>query len=129
MIQRFIELGEGLSDLYELIELARTNSNRIHRFIRLNTTINERPVTSLVVVLQPASPGKLQPLYICREGVPQPEWKENKRYNLFAEAASELKQEIVTIDVKPSSVFNERELYYQYLTGILRMNNYIPALS
>ena len=72
MIQRFIELGEGTSDLYELLEIGKSNKNRVARLLALHTTINNNKVTSLVMVMQPATQGDFQPLYICREGIPNP---------------------------------------------------------
>ncbi|MFV8827032.1 DUF7147 family protein [Alkalihalobacterium sp. APHAB7] len=129
MLQRFIELGEGYSDLYELMEIAKSNHHRIHHLVRLNTTTNNRKMTSLVVVLKPIEPGNYMPLYICREGIPQPEWKENKRFSLFQSLANELNQEIFQLEVKPSDIFNEKQLYYQYLIGVLRLNHFIPELK
>ncbi|WP_075981040.1 DUF7147 family protein [Bacillus massilinigeriensis] len=129
MIQRFIELGEGYSDLYELIELTRANSHRLQHMMAFHTTMDEREVTSLVVILQPTDPGKFQPLYICREGIPNPHSTPNKRFELFAELANELQKEIIEIDVKPSVQFAEKELFYQHLIGILRMNRFILPMQ
>ncbi|WP_017753605.1 DUF7147 family protein [Calidifontibacillus oryziterrae] len=129
MIQRFIELGEGYSDLYELIEIAKTNKHRLLHLMALQTTINNNDVTSLSVILEPTNPGDFQPLYICREGIPNPEKKANKRYELFMQLAEELEKEIITISVRPSIAFAEKELYYQHLIGILRMNHYISPLQ
>ncbi|WP_216830893.1 DUF7147 family protein [Alkalihalobacterium elongatum] len=129
MLQRFIELGEGYSDLYELMEIAKSNHHRIHHLIRLDTTIDEKKMTSLVVVLKPVNPGNYMPLYICREGIPQPEWKENKRFSLFEKLALNLNQDIFQLEVKPSNIFNEKQLFYQYLIGVLRLNHFIPELK
>ncbi|WP_017727184.1 DUF7147 family protein [Halalkalibacterium ligniniphilum] len=129
MIQRFIELGEGYSDLFELLELAKTNQHRLHMLLRLDTTINNRKMTSLAVILKPAESGKLMPLYLCREGIPNPDETPNQRYELFDSFAKELKHEVHTLVVKSSNDFNEPALYYQYLIGVLRMNRYIPPLS
>ncbi|KQL54744.1 methylthioribose kinase [Heyndrickxia shackletonii] len=129
MIQRFIELGEGYSDIYELIELAKSNEHRLAHLLALNTTINGKEVTSLVVILQPTDPGDFQALYICREGIPNPNIMGNKRYDLYQEAAEQLNKKIIQLDVKPSTLFAEKELYYQYLIGILRMNHFIKPLQ
>ncbi|MDQ0272392.1 DUF7147 family protein [Cytobacillus purgationiresistens] len=129
MIQRFIELGEGYSDIYELIELAKSNQARLSHMMALYTTKDDKEVTSLVVILHPAEEGKFQPLYVCREGIPNPTDKPNKRYDLFAEAAEQLGKTVIRISVKPSSIFAEKELYYQQLIGILRLNHYLPALK
>lgn len=129
MIQRFIELGQGYSDLYELLEISKSNKHRVARLLALHTTLNDNNVTSLVVILQPTTEGKFQPLYICREGIPNPNFSQNKRFELFAELAKELDKNIIELDVKPSTFFAETDLYYQYLIGILRMNNYLPPME
>ncbi|MFE3973869.1 MULTISPECIES: methylthioribose kinase [unclassified Peribacillus] len=129
MIQRFIELGQGYSDIYELLEVGRSQKHRVARLLALHTTINDKKVTSLVIVMQPTDPGKFQPLYICREGIPNPHATKNKRYELFENLAEELDKSIIEIDMKPSVLFAEIELYYQHLIGILRMNRYLPPLG
>lgn len=72
MIQRFIEIGQGYSDIYELLEVGRNQKHRVARLLAMHTTINDKKVTSLVIVMEPTDPGKFQPLYICREGIPNP---------------------------------------------------------
>ncbi|WP_088104983.1 DUF7147 family protein [Halalkalibacter urbisdiaboli] len=129
MIQRFIELGEGYSDIYELIEIAKSNKDRIHRFLRLDTTVGERKMTSTAVVLNPAAPGNLMPIYICREGIVNPDQKANQRYSLFLDCATDCGQTIHQLEIKNSQKFEEKDLFYQYLIGILRMNRFIPPLS
>lgn len=129
MIQRFIELGQGYSDIYELLEIAKTNENRLALMMALHARIEEKEVTSLVVILKPTVPGNFQPLYICREGLPNPHYTANKRFELFAERAKELNKEIHELSVKPSVIFAEIDLYYQHLIGILRLNHYIAPLQ
>lgn len=129
MIQRFIELGQGYSDLYELIETARANQHRLMHLMAIHTKINEKDVSSLVVVLKPTDPGKFQALYVCREGIPNPHILKNKRFEMFVELAAELDKTIIEFDAKPSTMFAEKELYYQHLIGILRLNHYIPPLQ
>lgn len=90
MIQRFIELGEGYSDLYELLEIAKANQERITHMLQFETIKNEKKVCSLVVILKPTTIGDFQPLYICREGIPMPENKKSKRVILFEEMAEKL---------------------------------------
>ncbi|MCR8872026.1 methylthioribose kinase [Bacillus sp. AFS026049] len=129
MIQRFIEIGQGYSDIYELLEVGRNQKHRVARLLAMHTTINDKKVTSLVIVMEPTDPGKFQPLYICREGIPNPHATKNKRYELFENLAEELDRPIIEIEVKPSALFAEIELYYQHLIGILRMNRYLPPLG
>ncbi|WP_100330806.1 DUF7147 family protein [Bacillus xiapuensis] len=129
MIQRFIELGEGYSDLYELMEIAKSNQHRLTHMLALHTAAEDRAMTSLVVILAPTSPGDFQPLYICREGIPHPEHSASQRFNLFLQAAKALNKEIIQLEVKHSKNFAEPALYYQYLMGILRLHHYIPPLN
>ncbi|WP_370225094.1 methylthioribose kinase [Cytobacillus sp.] len=129
MIQRFIEIGEGYSDIYELIEIARGNKHRLSHMAAFHTSIDNKEVTSLAVILKPTDPGGFQPIYLCREGIPNPKAAPNKRYELFADAAENLNKEIIQLTVKPSVIFNEKELYFQYLIGILRLNHYIAPLQ
>ncbi|MDQ1146827.1 hypothetical protein QE429_003654 [Bacillus sp. SORGH_AS 510] len=129
MIQRFIELGEGYSDIYELIEIAKANQPRLQHMMALHTKIENKELTSLVVVLKPTDPGKFQALYICREGIPNPNFTPNKRFSLFTQTAEELGKQIIELSVKPSTIFNEKELFYQHLIGILRLNHYIAPLQ
>jgi hypothetical protein len=129
LIQRFIELGEGYSDIYELLELAKANQHRLQHMMALHTKIDGKDMTSVVVILKPTDPGKFQALYICREGIPNPTILPNKRYDLFAQTAESLGKQIIEISVKPSVIFNEKELFYQYLIGILRLNHYILPLQ
>jgi hypothetical protein len=128
VIQRFIELGEGYSDLYELLELAKANQHRLLHMMAFHTVKNEKQMTSLAVVLQLTDPGKFQALYICREGIPNPNFIPNKRYDLFQKTAEKLGKEIIQLSVKPSTIFHEKELYYQHLIAILRLNHYIKPL-
>ncbi|WLR52223.1 methylthioribose kinase [Bacillus tianshenii] len=129
MIQRFIELGEGYSDLYELLEVARNNRHRVKHMMAYYSTKNEQQVASLAVVLEPTTPGDFQPIYICREGIPNPHFKPNQRFDLFQQTAEEIGKKVIELDVQPSTTFGEVALYYSHLIGILRMNHYIAPLQ
>lgn len=129
MIQRFIELGQGYSDIYELIELAKSNHSRLQHMIALHTVIEKKEATSLAIILKPTDPGKFQPIYICREGIPNPNFLPNKRFDLFAQTAEELNKNIIELSVKPSTIFPEKELFYQQLIGILRLNHFLAPLQ
>ncbi|CAG9619832.1 DUF7147 family protein [Sutcliffiella rhizosphaerae] len=129
MIQRFIELGEGYSDIYELMELAKHNKDRLQHMMMLHTEKNGRKLSSLIVIMKPTNPGDFQALYTCLEGIPNYQQQPNKRSELFLNLAEELGKTVIQFDVKPSISFAEKDLYFQYLIGILRLNHYIPALK
>lgn len=128
MIQQFIELGEGYGDVYELCELMKTNKHRIHHTFVFTSSIGDKKVASIAVALKPVGDSKFSPIYICREGIPYSTEKPSKRLELFEDAVKELDQLLITLDVKHSSVYVEKELYYHYLIGILRLYHYIPSL-
>ncbi|NMD71971.1 methylthioribose kinase [Bacillus sp. DNRA2] len=129
MIQRFIELGEGYSDLYELLEIVQANQHRLSRMLAFHAVKDGKEVTSLAVILNPAKEGEFQPIYFCREGIPNPNVKPNKRYDLFAQIATRHQKNIIELEIKPSNEFADKELFYQYLIGILRMNRYLPVMT
>ncbi|MGD7043569.1 DUF7147 family protein [Jeotgalibacillus proteolyticus] len=129
MIQRFIELGEGYSDLYEFLEIVKANTHRIERILALHTNKKGRSVTSIVAVMKKTDPGSFQAMYICREGIPNPHHTPNKRFDLVRSAAAEAGLSLIEMEVQPSDRFAEKELFFQYLIGILRMNRYISPLS
>ena len=120
--QRFIELGEGFGDVFELCELIRTNRSRICRAFILETDASEEAV-SLAVALFPAGGGHFMPVYICREGIRAG----SARQRMFTDALDEAGAGPVTLKVRPSSVFGSPEEYYRHLTGVLRANRLLPA--
>ena len=62
MIQRFIELGEGYGDFYELLELAQSNQHRLAQLVILDTTKNSQRCASVAVILNPAAQGGFMPI-------------------------------------------------------------------
>ncbi|WP_062197748.1 DUF7147 family protein [Massilibacterium senegalense] len=129
MVQRFIELGEGYSDLYELFEIAKANQHRLHKMLSLLAEKEGKHVLSFVVVLKPTEEADFQPLYICREGIPYSEEKKSKRLVLFEELAENLGTKVIPLTVQPSNSFPETTLYFQYLIGVLRMNHLISPMK
>jgi hypothetical protein len=128
MPQQFIELGEGYGDVYELLEIVRTNQDRFHQAFILTSTKEEKKFASLAVALKPVGDSKFMPIYICREGIPFNEEQPSKRQNMFEESIKQLERKAVVVEIKHSSIFSESKLFYQYLIGIMRLHHYIPAL-
>lgn len=129
MIQQFIELGEGYGDIYELCELMKTNKHRISRTFLFTSTHGDKKVASIAAAFEPVGESKFTPIYICREGIHYSTEKPSKRLELFEETVKELDQLLITLDVKHSSIYAEKKLYYQYLIGILRLYHYIPSMQ
>lgn len=126
--QRFIELGEGYGDVFELCELLRTNRERLHRTFILSSPTPSGQALSFAAAFEPVNNGYFMPIYICREGIIQQGDVKSKRRILFEEAATSVGSTPSTIELKNSSEFEERELFYQYVTGILRLNHLLPPL-
>lgn len=129
MIQKFVELGEGYGDIYELFELINSNEQRFHNAFIFTSTNNNKKVASLAVAFKPAEEGNFMPIYICREGIPYDEEKISKRLELFEQAVAKLNRKTIPVEIKHSSFFSETKLFYQYLIGILRLNHYIPPMQ
>lgn len=128
--QRFIELGEGYSDIYELLELMSTNAHRIHKSYTFSSKHHSNEQLSLAVSFLPATQNNhFMPIYICREGIRYSENKPSKRLDLFTQHAESLNLTPVRVEIKHSSQFAENELFYQYITGILRLNHLLPPLN
>ncbi|AHN20788.1 MULTISPECIES: DUF7147 family protein [Lysinibacillus] len=129
MPQQFIELGEGYGDVYELLEIIKTNQGRFHQAFILTSTKEDKQVASLAIALKPVGESKFMPIYICREGIPFQEDKPSKRQIMFEESIEQLGRKAVVVEIKHSSIFSEPKLFYQYLIGIMRLHHYIPALN
>lgn len=129
MMQKFIELGEGYSDIYELLELAKRMPERIQHALAFYSEKEGKSVASLALIMKPGEEQKFQPIYICREGIPNPHEKENKRFDLFKETVMKADKKIIEFTIKPSTTFPEADLFYQYLIGILRTNKILAPLS
>lgn len=128
MIQRFIELGEGYGDIYELCELARVNKERLHHAFIFSSTKDNITYFSIAIALKPVNTTNFFPIYICREGIVET-LQEPKRLTIFKETLDDLAFKPIKVDIKHSSVFADVNLYYQYIIGILRLNNLIPPLQ
>ncbi|MGN7477215.1 DUF7147 family protein [Solibacillus silvestris] len=129
MIQQFIELGQGYGDIYELCELIKTNEHRFHNAFIFTANHDGVSVASLAVAFKPSGESKFMPIYICREGIPYDEEKLSKRIEIFKHAILHAGQRENILEIKHSSIFSEKNQFYQYLIGILRLNHYIPPMQ
>ncbi|KXH79878.1 methylthioribose kinase [Sporosarcina sp. HYO08] len=127
--QRFIELGEGYGDVYELCELMKTNAARLHHAFIFAAPVTNGHALTLAAAFKPATVSNFMPIYVCREGIIQTDDIKSKRRRLFEEAAEQLGTTPIYIELKNSSEFSDRELFYQYVTGILRLNHLLPPLQ
>ena len=108
--QYFIELGEGYGDIYELMELMKTNKHRLHRTFIFSSNTKDGQAISLAAVFHPAGDSNFMPIYICREGIKQTNESKSKRRLLFEEVSMQNGQEPVFIDLKHSSEFADTQV-------------------
>jgi hypothetical protein len=129
MIQKFIPLGAGYADFYELLTLGKEMKDRVKSYLILQTKINGEDKASLAIIMNPTVEGNFQPIYICKEGISLGENKESKRLKLFKDLAENQNKKIIELTVQPSSQFGDDDLYFQNLIGILRTNHLIAPLT
>ncbi|SEP55008.1 DUF7147 family protein [Piscibacillus halophilus] len=128
MTQRFIKLGDGYGDVYELITLVESMPERVHQLLAFHTIKNDEEKTSIAAVFNPTEKGNFQPIYICLEGIPKPEGNtSNVRYDAFKELSEQINKPIIELVVPPSDTYHELELYYQQLIAVLRLNHIIRS--
>lgn len=127
MKQTFIPLGSGLSDLFEFEQLMKYNYERIHCLLFLHTTLEVEPKTSCILIMQPAN-DKFQAMYSIFECIKYPYDGPSKKYELLKCWANTYGIDIKEHEIKSKQHFYEDELYYQYLTGVLRLQRIIPPM-
>lgn len=126
MIQRFIELGEGYGDIYELRELITSNQQRfMHGFVFISKNPQGQEVLSVAVAFKPAAEGNFMPIYMCREGIPV----DSKRLGIFEQAVAKIGFTPIKMEVKHSTVYADRKFYHSHLISVLRLNHYIPPMQ
>ena len=126
--EQFIKLGSGYGDVYELFELMKTNEHRLHQTYLLIAEHEGKTICSLAASFQPASENYFLPIYICQEGIPYDEEQPSQRVTLFQQCATSLGKTPIPVTVRHSTTFSEDDLFYQYIIGILRLNNLLPNL-
>lgn len=121
-MQKYIELGRGYAEIFELEQLIQYNKPRIDKAILL--THGETPATFLLI-MQPAR-DHFQAVYTIYKGISMSE--PQKKLSLIKSWLKDADIQLVTFDTKHPDEFYEPEQYYQYITGILRLNHLIPNM-
>ncbi len=128
--QKFIEIGPGYTDVYELFEIMKTNKQRLSKAFLLQHDRDGQRYFSFAASFQPIGESKFLPIYICREGIVEKVDQDapSKRREMFLTVCQELEQSPISLEVKHSDEFADVDLFYQYVIGILRMNRLLPNL-
>ncbi len=123
-MQKFIQLGEGYGDIFELEALIQHNHQRIESGIYLH--VEGKPST-FVLVMAPVR-GNFQALYTIYRGIPMT-GKVNQKYNIINENLEKYNIGKVEMTTRDPEDFHEREQYFQYMLGVLRLNHLLPPLT
>ncbi|TDM07358.1 DUF7147 family protein [Macrococcus lamae] len=128
MSQSFITLGKGYSDFFELEELIAYNHDRIHKIVCLHTTLEQEPKSSVLIIMKPTRQGNFQGIYSIFEAIPYPYPHSNKRFDFIKSWAAGQSLTVHELEVKAKHHFYEEDLYYNYLTGVLRLQRLLPPM-
>lgn len=123
-MQKFIQIGDGYGDIFEMEALIQYNHQRIKSGIYLHT--EGRPST-FVLVMAPVR-GNFQALYTIFQGIPMTS-RNQQKYKIINESLEKYNIAKIEMTTRDPDDFYEREQYFQYMLGVLRLNNLIPPLS
>ncbi|PTI40709.1 hypothetical protein BU056_06365 [Staphylococcus succinus] len=129
MKQAFIQLGEGLTDLFEFNTLIEYNFQRINHIIYFHTPTSEKNLSSVAIIMKPTSGQHFQAMYIMVNALKYPYPTPNKKFELINTQADRFDIDIKGIDVQPPEAFHDLDLYYNYLISVLRLQRWIPPLQ
>ena len=122
-MQKFITLGEGYGDLFELEALVAHNQTRIDKAIFLHT---EEKLSTFLLIMQPVR-GNFQAIYAIYNGI-RYNAGEGRKYMMIRGWCETGDIPVVEFSTRDPEDFYEREQFYQYITGVLRLNHLIPPL-
>lgn len=123
-MQKFITLGEGYGDIFELETLIEYNHPRIVRGLFLHS--GSTPSTFLLV-MSPVR-GNFQAIYTIYQGVPVRDGT-GKKYDMINSWCTGKDIPVTEMTSRNPDDFHEREQFYRYITGVLRLNHLLPPLN
>ena len=123
-MQKFITMGEGYREIFELQALIEYNHQRVQHAI---LTYDNQSNASFLLVMKPVQQD-VQAVYTIYNGIRFKDGK-SKKYDLIKSWCDEVDINIIEIETKSPTVFHEREQFYQYLTGILRLNHLLLPMT
>ncbi|PHK50609.1 DUF7147 family protein [Staphylococcus edaphicus] len=129
MKQSFIKLGEGLTDLFEFNTLIEFNYQRIAHIVYFHSSKYENQRSSVAIIMEPTRERHFQAMYIMINAIKYPYPDSNKKFELINDQAAKYHVDVKAIDVQPPDFFPDNELYFNYLTSVLRLQRWIPPLQ
>ncbi|MCY1564049.1 DUF7147 family protein [Staphylococcus pettenkoferi] len=129
MKQSFIPIGHGLTDLFEFLTLMEYNAERVSKMVYFHTPLSDKKLSSVALVMNPTSEQHFQAMYLMQDAVRYPYPETNKKFEMLNEHAKTYNIPVKEVDVHAPEEYPELELYYNYLTSVLRLQNWIPPLQ
>lgn len=123
-MQKFITLGEGHGDIFELETLIEYNYSRIDRALFLHT---EASPSTFLLIMQPVR-GNFQAIYTIYKGIAMNNG-EGQKYQMIKEWCYNKEVRLTEFTTRNPDDFHEQEQFYQYITGVLRLNHLLPPLT
>ncbi|MFD2829833.1 DUF7147 family protein [Corticicoccus populi] len=124
-MQKFITLGEGYGDIFEIEALIEYNHARIDRALFLHT---ENAPSTFLLIMKPVR-GNFQAVYTIFKGIHVDETGKGQKYQLLNNWCTEKEIKVIEFTTRNPDDFHEREQFYQYITGVLRLNHLLPPLT
>lgn len=122
-MQKFILLGNGYSEIFELKALIDYNQARIDKALFIH---HEDAPSTFVLVMKPVEKN-FQALYTILRGLRK--GHEGEMYKLINSWLATHDIQSIDMSSRDPQDFHEEELFYQYITGVLRLNHLIPPLN
>src|SRR5690625_1137873 len=123
-MQKFIRLGNGYADIFELEALIEYNRQRIKSGIYLHT---EDEPSTFVLVMAPVR-GNFQALYTIYRGIPMTS-KHQQKYKIINESLEKYNIQKVEMTTRTPDDFHDPEQYFQSMVDVLRLNHLLPPMS
>ena len=123
-MQKFIRLGDGYGDIFELEALIEYNRQRIKSGIYLHV---ENEPSTFVLVMAPVC-GNFQALYTIYRGIPMAS-KHRQKYNIINDCLEKYNIQKVEMTTRTPDDFHDPEQYFQYMIGVLRLNHLLPPMT
>mgnify|MGYP006879744937 CR=1 FL=1 len=123
-MQKFIRLGDGYGDIFELEALIEYNHQRIKSGIYLH--VEDEPST-FVLIMEPVR-GNFQALYTIYRGILMTT-RHQQKYKIINESLEKYNIQKVEMTTRTPADFYDSEQYFQYMIGVLRLNHLLPPMN
>lgn len=123
-MQKFITMGQGYREIFELQALIEYNHQRVEHAV---FCYNDKSPASFLLIMKPVEQN-VQAVYTIYNGIKY-EAGAGKKYKLIKSWCEDHDIKVIEFKTKSPEDFYEQEQYYQYLTGLLRLNHLLLPMT